>query len=308
MHHNVKAFLLFIGGLLSISIAPVGAQTQVQESKEFSWYHPYEGTSLELVLGQITTSTYSPQGKPLSIISLTPDGSEVYFQALYAYDSKGRLILEPGYYDGDTPYGRNELMYDDLGRMTKTTTFLSDGSLLSHSELLYDSLDRVIQEKTYNEVGALVQEEKHSYDTHGNLVETLLPLAKFAYIEKILYKYDSQNRLVERGEWSFEGELVAKSENRYNEQGLLVESLEFQYEDFFASMSYVYDSQGRKISESNSDATGREWMREVWKYDSKGQIAEVLLYQFMDEGDSEKPLDKQIPMSKKTYQYTYYTP
>ena len=183
-------------------------------------------------------------------------------------------------------FGKGTYCYDSLGNQTKVLYYEPNGNLSVYNTYKYNEDGYLIEDSAFSGYTGLMHVASKIYDTKNNVVEDKF----FSHlsgstpsIHNFNYKYDLKGSKIEKTESSYADSKLNWNSNykyRYNSKGRLVETAAFlngvlQKKDFFK-----YDLKNRPLEWIQYDTYGKQSLRFIHKYDTRGNIAEEIEYEY----------------------------
>lgn len=272
---------------------------------------------MQKFIKDISTSGLNLSGKVEKVVEQEYDienGSEEYLEIrailVYMFDDRGLNVEDHNYFaDGRLNY-KNKHRYDKNRNQVEIESFKHHDSLGEKYVWTYDDLGNMIALDLFFE-GELEKRWIWRRDIDGNvlayIVEVTNPEVSGYHDEENIYAYDEKGKKIEEIKYVY-GNLVGKDEFTYNENGDLAEKhsrssngtlhwkelfdygdsgnltrkirYEYLHGGLDCTFTYIYDTKGNLIEESQSDNCGKM----VWGYkekrDSNENVIELQSYAY----------------------------
>lgn len=195
---------------------------------------------------------------------------KVKFKQTMSYDQKGNRVGRINYNPDGTfrSEERSNITYDKHGRITEINSADNLGSFGGKKIYKYDSKGNISEETNYVNDGSMGNRNAYVYDEIGNISEELHYAHDDSFVSKKVYKYAPEGYVAEEAVYDSRSKLLRK-------------------------MEVAYDAKGNKTV-VHYGGEGSATDKEVFTYDTKGNISEILFYK------PDGSLD-----GKSTYSYEY---
>ena len=181
-------------------------------------------------------------------------------------------------------FAKSTFVYDSLGNQTKVLYYEPNGNLSVYNTYKYNEDGYLIEDSAFSGYTGLMHITRKIYDTKNNVVEDKSSSdmsGSKTYIHNFIYKYDLKGNIIEKTESSYADGKSGWNRNynyRYNSKGSLVETVTYlngvlEKKDFF-----TYDLKSRPLEWIQYDTYGKQSLRFIHKYDTRGNIAEEIEY------------------------------
>jgi hypothetical protein len=213
----------------------------------------------------------------------TKNGSTV--KTIYRYDSLG-APTQSVLYKPDGSVDRKTIYLRD-GTRGEIISYLSDGRLYARNVYLYDTLGDVVEMR--NSINKFI----YSYDSSGSMVEMEKYNRDFTTGDSLVYRlsdrldfmYDSSGFLTGSALYDSKGEMKAKSSYINDSVGnVLQESEEGRDGVLDYQKKYVYDNKENLLEDFGADH-GRKF-RDKYAYDNRGDLTEWVSFDQVDEPEA----------------------
>jgi len=197
---------------------------------------------------------------------------------IYKYDLNGNMVEKNDFFiSGDEIRNKHIYKYDANGNMINHSSYYNSGELNYKIIYKYDSYGNSIEWIKYNRSGKRVSKTISKYGSKANRIALEIKFSEFLNTKdfKFIYKYDSKgNKIKESFYQRFPNEvdwfLNKYTTYKYNSNGKMFEKTLFTGG---ANPSYIEGKEGLLFAENII-----QW-KDVFKYDSKGNIIEKVKYE-----------------------------
>jgi RHS repeat-associated protein len=249
--------------------------------------YSYDGaarrTSRQDALGGVLTSTYDSADRLVSLVFTGTGAVGATVHLEFGYSNRDELTTLTRYSDlgAGTGVGTSVYAYDAARRVTAITHKDSNSTTLSSYSYSYDNADRVTSEVRWSKVGATTYSgtatygydsasqltsdgtATYSYDFAGNRTQVVTPTMTYAYTTTLAnrlqsdgvytYTYDAEGNLTVRKSLST-ADVVTYSYDTKNRLTSVLEKSDGV--NLSLSVTYVYDVEGKRISEDRWQSNG----------------------------------------------------
>lgn len=245
-----------------------GTLVEMIDSYTGAWYD-FE------VLGRLTKERVCDEnGMLISEIYQDEENGERYE---FDYNSDG-LVKENRHFYNNTLRSTTNNEYNSKKWLVyrKTTYLFSDGSGVVEEEKYDEKHNMILDCSTDSDGKRTGTEWKYEYDDKGRVIsciEYTLKNGKKVWNISTTYQYDKRGNVIEQ---------VVKEKNgiykemkyvsAYNKKDVLVKRK--VYADGILDTEYVWDNDGKKLSEYSYRKSGELWYYSVSEYDEKGNMIE----------------------------------
>ena len=290
---------------------------------------------------KIFSYTYLPNG--------TLDDASEKLEGVYTFDKSGNRIKDIRYSSDGSIIVTCSYKYDCRNNKTEWKMFNKHRMWRKNYKYKRNS-NKIIKINFTSDDLTENSEEIFTYDNKGNLIQKDLIKAdeSYFYINKIKFQNDSLGRMIELISIGSDGVVQVKHLYRYDEKGNVVEKVEYEpvIDTSFelkkqpniyigevnntidagiltryrkvATNFYLIDEKGIKIEDIHNHFPDSTSMRELYKTNNKGQIAEInnfingniyskKFYLYDDYGNKIEDVfydTSNIPMNKTIYMYS----
>ncbi|MBP3383435.1 MAG: hypothetical protein J6K78_05955 [Tidjanibacter sp.] len=204
------------------------------------------------------------------------------------YDSEGRLLKKECYDVDGNLCGQIVYVYTPEGKIEEATGDFNMGGNIANERFVwrYDKNDQILEESVYTADGTLKQQDMYEYFPDGKKMSERSELTqKNSGVKRSFCKYDTAGNIVEEWELNPDG-FEYRNIDTYDEQGNLKERRAFCPSLWDGCIRSIcqYDEMGDCVEAIHFRGTQMS-AKELWKYDSVGNLIEYEYYYYLSEDE-----------------------